>query len=128
MLAKSHGQYKPKIMFLETNMAPKLCRSQRGNFSVENHVKTSKSLMFLQTKTNPQTEMNIGNLWTYIGYFRQHFPNDWSANCTPMVGESPAIRRNALQCIGAVGFSTTTPWRGSGSARRSMPRLVRRVC
>lgn len=24
------------------------------------------------------------NLWTYIGYFAMHFPNDWSANRRPM--------------------------------------------
>lgn len=39
------------------------------------------------------TVLRIGlmfdNLWTYIGYFRGHFPN-WSANWGPMVGERPS--------------------------------------
>lgn len=37
--------------------------------------------------TVPRTELMFDNLWTYIGYFRGHFPNDWSANWGPMVGD-----------------------------------------
>lgn len=34
-----------------------------------------------------RTPLMFDNLWTYIGYFRGHFPNDWSANWGPMVGD-----------------------------------------
>ena len=38
-------------------------------------------------KTHTRTPGRFDNLWTYIGYFRGHFPNDWSANWGPMVGD-----------------------------------------
>lgn len=34
-----------------------------------------------------RTPLMFDNLWTYIGYFRGHFPNDWSANWGPMVDD-----------------------------------------
>jgi len=39
--------------------------------------------------TMPRIGLMFDNLWTYIGYFRGHFPN-WSVNWGPMVGERPS--------------------------------------
>ena len=43
------------------------------------------------------------NLWTYIGYFSLHFPNDWSTNCRPMVATHYTRFVGTWLCIGGDG-------------------------
>lgn len=52
----------------------------------------------------------LGNLWTYIGYFRRHFPNDWSTNCRPMVARTTLSAGCVLVVLAR---SATTPWRAA---------------
>lgn len=56
------------------------------------------------------------NLWTYIGYFSLHFPNDWSTNCRPMVATHYTHFVRTWLCIGAVGYHSLA------SSKRSMTR------
>lgn len=61
--------------------------------------------MYLPVHPSNRKEKMFDNLWTYIGYFRQHFPNDWSTNCRPM---DVALSTNQ-RCV--LVAAATTPWR-----------------
>lgn len=54
-----------------------------------------------------RTQNMFDNLWTYIGYFTLHFPNDWSTNCRPMVATRYVQTR---LCIGGVGYHSLASW------------------
>lgn len=64
---------------------------------------------------------NRSNLWTYIGYFRQDFPNDWSANYSPIDGDQPATQNAPRRGEHSIGG----PRQREPSGRRGLTRAQR---
>lgn len=103
----------------DSNMAAALrsCHSQKrvtGPFGARNAAPLGSASNFAGSASKSHLAVVLDNVWTYIGYFRQHFPNDWSANCSPMDGESPAWRCDGL----AVYWCCQLPLPGHGRSGR----------